>query len=101
MTRLVIVVTMVALIAAMIGCGPTTVTFTDANLEAAVRDAIAIPTGPIYSSDLVELTYLDASERNITDLTGLECCTSLIRLFLYWNQISILTCPVRIGSFFL
>ena len=48
------------------------VAFADPNLEAAVRDAIAIPTGPIYSSDLGELISLDASAENITDLTGLE-----------------------------
>ncbi len=64
------------------------VTFADPNLEAAVRDAIAIPTGPIYSSDLGELTYLDASEKNIADLTGLEYATSLTTLNLVNNQIN-------------
>jgi hypothetical protein len=49
--RLVIVVTTVALIAGMVGCGqpgPSTVTFADPNLEAAIRETIAIPEGPIY-----------------------------------------------------
>ena len=64
------------------------VAFADPNLEAAVRDAIAIPLGPIYSSDIDELTHLDASARNITDLTGLEYATSLTRLDLVNNQIS-------------
>ncbi len=64
------------------------VIFADPNLEAAVRDAIDIPTGPIYSLDFVELTYLDGSERNITDLTGLEYATSLTELGLTYNQIS-------------
>jgi len=64
------------------------VTFADPNLEAAVRDAIAIATGPIYSSDLGELTHLDASARNITDLTGLEYATSLTGLDLTDNEIS-------------
>jgi internalin A len=64
------------------------VTFADPNLEAAVRDAIAIPTDPIYSSDLGELTYLDASAKNISDLTGLEYATSLTTLNLANNQIS-------------
>jgi Leucine-rich repeat (LRR) protein len=73
------------------------VAFVDPNLEAAVRDAIAIPTGPIYSSDIDELTHLDASARNITDLTGLEYAivdvsplanlTSLTSLNLVNNQI--------------
>jgi Leucine-rich repeat (LRR) protein len=64
------------------------VAFVDPNLEAAVRDAVAIPTGHIYSSDLRELTHLDASARNITDLTGLEYATSLTTLDLVNNQIS-------------
>jgi hypothetical protein len=64
------------------------VTFADHNLEAAVREAIAIPVVPIYASDLDGLISLNASARNITDLTGLECATSLTRLWLLYNQIS-------------
>ena len=64
------------------------VAFVDPNLEAAVRDAIAIATDPIYSSDLSELTHLDASGRNITDLAGLEYATRLTILDLVNNQIS-------------
>jgi hypothetical protein len=64
------------------------VTFADPNLEAVVRDAIAIPEGPIYASDLAELAYLSASLKNITDLTGLEYATSLTVLSLSNNQIS-------------
>jgi Leucine-rich repeat (LRR) protein len=64
------------------------VAFADPDLEAAVRDAIAISTGPIYSSDLGELTDLDASAKNITDLTGLEYATGLTTLNLMSNQIS-------------
>jgi hypothetical protein len=64
------------------------VTFADPNLEAAVRGVIAIPQGPIYPSDLDRLYSLSASEKNIADLTGLECATSLIVLELESNQIS-------------
>ena len=64
------------------------VTFADPNLEAAVRGAIAIPEGPIYPSDLEGLTSLSTSAKNIADLTGLECTTSLTSLRLYSNQIS-------------
>jgi len=62
--------------------------FADPNLEAAVREAIAIPEGPIYPSDLEELTSLAASQKNIADLTGLECATSLTSLLIHSNQIS-------------
>jgi len=64
------------------------VTFADPNLEAAIREAIGKPTGPIYPSDLEGLTSLSASEKNIADLTGLECATSLTSLGLDDNQIS-------------
>ena len=64
------------------------VTFADPNLEAAIREAIGKPTGPIYPSDLEGLTSLSASEKNIADLTGLECATSLTSLSLRYNQIS-------------
>ena len=64
------------------------VTFADPNLEAAVRGVIAIPQGPIYTSDLDRLYSLSASEKNIADLTGLECATSLIVLEVQSNQIS-------------
>ncbi len=63
------------------------VAFVDPNLEAAIRDAIAIAQGPICSSDLGELTHLDASGWNITDLAGLEYATSLTTLNLMNNQI--------------
>jgi len=53
------------------------VTFPDPNLEAAVREAIGKPTGPIYRSDLEDLTGLRAGDRNIVDLTGLEHATNL------------------------
>jgi Leucine-rich repeat (LRR) protein len=86
--RVSIFLVMVALIAGMVGCGPSAVTFADPNLEAAVREAIAIPEGPIYPSDLEGLTSFSAFGRNITDLTGLEYWTSLTYLDLVDNQIS-------------
>ena len=64
------------------------VTFADPNLEAAIREAIGKPTGKIYASDLEGLTSLNATEKNITDLTGLESATSLTYLDLRHNQIS-------------
>jgi hypothetical protein len=67
---------------------PELVIFTDPNLEAAIREAIGKPTGDIHSSDLEGLTSLDATERNITYLTGLQYCISLTYLELSYNQIS-------------
>ena len=61
--------------------------FTDPNLEAAIREALDVFERPIYPSDLEGLTYLDASVRGISDLTGLEHCTDLTDLSLSYNQI--------------
>jgi hypothetical protein len=64
------------------------VLFADPNLEAAIREAIAKPTGDILVSDLGALTFLDASGRGIAALEGMQHCTSLEVLDLAGNQIS-------------
>ncbi len=60
----------------------------DSNLEAAIREAINKPEGSIYTSDLQPLTTLEAQERGISDLTGLEYCVNLQYLDLWGNNIS-------------
>ncbi|MCL0033777.1 leucine-rich repeat domain-containing protein, partial [Thermodesulfovibrionales bacterium] len=64
------------------------VVFLDPNLEAAIREAIGKPTGDIYRSDLERLTNLPASNRGISDLTGLEYAVNLTLLGLSNNQIT-------------
>ena len=64
------------------------VNFPDPNLEAAIREAIEKPTGDIYQSDLEGLAQFDGSNKGISNLTGLEHCTSLTDLSLGENQIS-------------
>ena len=64
----------------------TPVAFPDANLEAAIRDAIDKTEGLIFTSDLDGLTSLKT--KGITDLTGLEHCTYLTELRLGSNEIS-------------
>ena len=66
----------------------STVYFPGLNLRAVIREAIGKPTGDIYQSDLDTLVNLNAATRGITNLTGLEHCTSLTRLDLGNNQIS-------------
>ena len=51
--------------------------FADANLEAAVREALDRPSGPLTAADLAALTVLDASDRGIESLAGLEHATAL------------------------
>ncbi len=71
------------------------VIFPDKRLEATIREAIDKPEGPISPSDLKALTSLrytptasDSLGKFITDLTGLEHCTSLTDLNLSKTQVS-------------
>ena len=49
----------------------------DPNLELAIREAIGKAHAPIYVKDLEGLTELNAQEKGIVDITGLEYCTNL------------------------
>ena len=64
------------------------VTFADKKLEAAIREAIHKPEGPIHMSDLESLTMLIAESKGIQNLAGLEYCVYLTELKLEHNQIS-------------
>ena len=66
----------------------TIITFEDANLEAVVRNSINKPEGDILSTDVSELTQLDASDKNISSLSGIETLTALTILDLDSNPIS-------------
>ena len=83
-----IVVVIVIVIVAVRG---PTVTFADPNIEAAIRLEIGKPESAIYTSDLKGLSALYVSDRNITDLSGLEYCTALTQLQLDDNKIDDIT----------
>ena len=59
----------------------------DDGLESAIRMAINKPTGEITAYDLAQIRELDANQRGITDLTGLEFATNLSSLYLLDNQV--------------
>lgn len=87
----VFVIVVVVVVVAAIHMGPKEdpeVTFADPKLEATVREAIDVPEGSVYRSNLAMLTSLVAYAMNITDLTGLEHCVSMIQLSLFENQIN-------------
>ncbi len=73
---------------AVLNIHPTVVTFPDPGLEAAVRAAIGKPMGDIPEWHLVELTTLDAGDRVISGLAGIEHCVNLQLLSLDHNQIT-------------
>ena len=57
-------------------------------VSAAVREELGIPVDAIYPSDMLGLTYLDASNKGIVYLEGLEHAVNMTRLCLSINQIS-------------
>jgi len=68
-------------------CGiSSTVYFADQNLKAAVEEALGCldPT----EFDMLMLKELDASNRGVTNLTGIEYATNLRELYAFGNQIS-------------
>lgn len=72
------------------GCGdssPDGISFPDLNLEAAIREAIGKPGGPINASDLEGLYSLNARDMSIADITGIEYCTKLEGIDLRYNNI--------------
>ena len=59
------------------------------NLERAVREQLALPDEiPITQQEMLRLKELDAEQREITDLTGLEFATNVTDLRLGNNSIS-------------
>lgn len=63
------------------------VTFKDANLEQLIRTVVDKPTGDICKSDIQNITSLDASSKNIKDISGIENLIDLQTLYLYNNKI--------------
>ena len=92
-----IVIALIALVAVPLAAcqepqGPETITFPDRSLEAGIRSALGKPVGEeITVAELATLTALRVEWSDITDLSGLEYCTSLTWLALYKNQISDIT----------
>ena len=64
-----------------------TVAFVDAGLEAAVRAALEKPEGTLTQEEVSSLTQLDAGEKEIEDLAGIEQLKSLTFLGLGFNRI--------------
>ena len=61
----------------------------DPNLAAAVRETLGLAANePITEQAMQRLTTLDASNRQISSLNGLEHATQLTELYLHQNQIS-------------
>src|SRR2546428_5779930 len=59
------------------------VSMPDPGLNAAIREALQIPNGPLSEQDLLRLINLDAGSRDVSSVAGLEAARNLHVLFLY------------------
>ena len=69
------------------------VSIPDAGLNAAVRATLQITNAPLTQQDMLALTNLDASRRNVRSLAGLETASNLVSLDLQINLLTNLTVP--------
>ena len=75
------------------------VNISDVNLRAVIRDALGKSRfAPITVTDMASLTTLDASNRNIRELDGLEFATNLTALNLKDNPLSSLSRDTHIPA---
>jgi formylglycine-generating enzyme required for sulfatase activity len=70
----------------------------DAGLNAAVSAALQKPIGPINERDLLSLVVLDASQRNVKNIAGLEAAHNLVSLDLHINQLTNFALPVELTN---
>jgi hypothetical protein len=59
--------------------------FPDTEFRAVIREAVGKPPGFVQQSDLEGITYLNARNRDITNITGIEKCVNLKYLRLDQN----------------
>ena len=84
------VVVAFCIVVSLTGC-PQTVFIVDSGLETAIRFTIGKSFGPLTTTDLLDVTTLDARSLNIRSLQGIEHCTNLRWVDLSGNQIGDLT----------
>jgi formylglycine-generating enzyme required for sulfatase activity len=72
----------------LLSAGAQEVSIPDPGLNAAIREALQKPNGPLTESDLLSLTNLSAGLRNISSVEGLESARNLRILDLDNNSIT-------------
>ena len=65
----------------------------DPGLNSAIRAALQKPNGPLTQQDLLSLTNLDASRRNVSSIVGLEAARNLVSLDLQINRLTNFSLP--------
>src|SRR5215468_3625851 len=70
----------------------------DPGLDAAIRDALQKPNGPLTTQDLLSLTNLNASSRNVSNIAGLEAARNLASLELQLNHLTNFSLPSQLTN---
>jgi len=65
----------------------------DPGLNSAIRDALQKPVGPITEQDMLSLTLLDAHNRNISSVAGLEAARNLNTLLIFRYHLTNFSIP--------
>ena len=64
------------------------VSIPDPGLNAAIREALQKPSGPLTDQDLLSLTNLNARNRNVSSIDGLDSARNLVSLDLQINHLT-------------
>lgn len=75
-----------------------TVSIPDSGLNAAIRDALQKPSGLLTEQDLLSLTKLEASFRNVRNINGLEGARNLVSLDLGFNALTNVSLPTNMTA---
>lgn len=80
----------------------TAVTFPDSNLNSLIHELLnKKASDTIFLSDVLNITYIDGSDRQISNLDGMQYLTNLEELYLYnnnINNISVLSRMTKLGA---
>ena len=91
-----LVLTMLAI--ARLSVSAEEVSVPDPGLNAAIRQALQKPDGPLTDQDLLSLTNLDASRRKVGNIDGLQAAGNLISLNLEVNHLAAVSLPIGLTN---
>jgi formylglycine-generating enzyme required for sulfatase activity len=93
-----LVLALLVLINFMVSSHAQTVTIPDPGLDSAIRDALGKPSGPLTEQDLLSLTNLNARNRNVSSIAGLETARNLVSLDLQINRLTNFALPTALSK---
>src|SRR5215813_7170476 len=92
------IVRILALMGLILSSQAQEVVIPDPGLDAAIREALQKSNGPLTETDLLALTNLNASSRNVTSIAGLEAARNLSSLELQLNRLTNFSLPSQLTN---